>query len=377
MEESLRLTFPKSNPESQRIKVIGVGGGGGNIVNTMLKKGIDSVDFLTVNTDRQALGISRSSTKIQIGKVLTKGFGSGGDPYIGRKAIEENYEDVRESLKKTDVLFVTCGMGGGTGTGASPMVAKIARELGCFTVGVVTSPFDWEGGVRGNQAREGIRRLRRAADAVIVVANQKLLSLVNENASFVNGFETANEMMFEIVRGITEIVNRPGFVNVDFADVRTIISEPGDTFMGIGHGTGEGRASKAVRTAIQSGLFGEKSIRSAVGVLVNITGGNDFTFQETDEAMKIVHETIPEDANLIFGGYIDETLHDEVRIILIATGIKQDGWRTPSGVIAREQNLKTPAFRRTRRTYVDDADVEKTEDLGIPAFIRRQNEHNS
>jgi cell division protein FtsZ len=377
MEKNLRLTFPKSNPESQRIKVIGVGGGGGNIVNTMIKKGIDGTDFMAVNTDRQALGSSQSRRKIQIGKILTRGFGSGGDPYLGRKAIEENYEDVRESLKNTDVLFITCGMGGGTGTGASPVIAKIAKELGSFAVGVVASPFDWEGSVRGNQAKEGIRRLRRVADAVIVVSNQKLPSLVDDSVSFIDGFEVANKMIFQIIRGIAEIINRPGFVNVDFADVRTIISEPGDTFVGIGQGTGKGRASKAVRKAMESGLLGDKSIRNAVGVLVNLTGDSNFTFQETDEAMRIVHEVVPEDANLIFGGYIDETLHDEVRIILVATGIGQDGWRTSSGVIAREQNLNIPAFKRTRRTYVDDEDVERSEDLGIPAFIRRQNERSS
>lgn len=377
MGKNLRLRFADPDTNSYKIKVVGVGGAGGNIVNTMIKKGLNGIDFIAINTDRQALTISQAHTKIQIGVKLTKGLGSGGKPYIGTKAIEENYEDVKEALKNTDVIFITCGMGGGTGTGASPVTAKIAKELGSFAVGVVTFPFNFEGSVRANQAKEGMQRLKKYTDTVLTVSNQKLFSLVDEKISFATAFEMANQVLFQIVRGIVEIINSPGLVNVDFADVCAVISEPGETFIGIGTAKGEGRATRAARQAIDSALLGEKTIRYATGALVNIRGDSSFTLYEAEEVMKVIRETIPVNANIIFGAYIDENMKDEIRITLIGTGIKHEKWGTIPDIIGKGENLKIPTFKRRTQPYTEDMNIGENENLDIPTFIRRQNELNS
>jgi len=389
MGKNLRLSFadPSTSPASPyKIKVLGVGGAGGNIVDTMVKEGIKGIEFVAINTDFQVLTISQAPIKIQIGGKFTKGLGSGGDPDTGRKAIEENYDDVKELIKNTDVLFITCGMGGGTGTGASPIIAKMAKELGKFTIAIATFPFSFEGSVRANQAREGIYRLKRYADAIIVAYNQRLFTMVNEKVGLMEAFEVVNQIVYQIVNGITEIINTPGLVNVDFADVRTIMSEQGETFIGIGKGKGEGRAKKAVHQAINSALLGEKSIRNSLGVLVNITGDGSFTLYETNEVMKIVKENVRENANIIFGAYINKEIKDEIGVTLIATGIRYsstgishntnnrsaDSWGT-----REEENLKIPTFKRKKKLYSEDIRFKENENLDIPAFMRRKNEIDS
>ena len=388
MGKNLRLSFadPSTSPASPyKIKVLGVGGAGGNIVDTIVKEGINGIEFVAINTDFQALTISQAPIKIQIGGKFTKGLGSGGDPDTGRKAIEENYDDVKELIKNTDILFITCGMGGGTGTGASPIIAKMAKELGKFTIAVTTFPFSFEGSVRANQAREGIYRLKRYADAIIVAYNQRLFTMVNEKVGLMEAFEVVNQIVYQIVYGITEIINTPGLVNVDFADVRTVMSEQGETFIGIGKARGEGRAKKAAHMAINSVLLGEKSIRKAMGVLVNITGDGSFTLYEANEVMKIVQENVRENANIIFGAYINKEIKDEIGVTLMATGIRNspigishstntgsaDSWGT------REENLKIPTFKRKKKLYLEDINFKENENLDIPTFMRRKNEIDS
>ncbi|MBI4722004.1 MAG: cell division protein FtsZ [Candidatus Stahlbacteria bacterium] len=388
MGKNLRLSFadPSISPASPyKIKVLGVGGAGGNIVDTMVKEGVNGIEFVAINTDSQALTISQSPIKIQIGGNFTKGLGSGGDPDTGRKAMEENYDDVKELIKNTDVLFITCGMGGGTGTGASPIIAKMAKEMGKFTIAVATFPFSFEGSVRANQAREGIFRLKRYADAIIVAHNQKLFTIVNEKVGLMEAFEVVNQIVYQIVYGITEIINTPGLVNVDFADVRTVMSEQGETFIGIGKGSGEGRAKKAAHMAINSALLGEKSIRKSLGVLVNITGDSSFTLYEANEVMKIVQENVRENANIIFGAYINKERKDEIGVTLVATGIRHNSIGIPHSTnnrsadnwVTREENLKIPTFKRKKKLYLEDINFKENENLDIPAFMRRKDEINS
>lgn len=382
MKENLRLKFTDPSTGSYKIKIVGVGGAGGNIVETIMRRKIEKADFIVINTDKQVLNKCGQTfdyrlTKIQIGAKLTGGFGAGGKPYIGTKAIEENYEDVKQALKNIDVLFVTCGMGGGTGTGASPIIAKIAKELGSFVVGVVTFPFNFELIVRANQAKEGIHKLKKYTDALIVVQNQKLFSLIDGKVPLSTAFEMANQALFQIIRGITEIINSSGpvLVNVDFADVCAVMAEPGETFIGIGAAKGEGRAIRASRQAINSKWMEEKAVRYATDILVNFTGDSRLNLLEVEEAMKVIRENIPENSNVIFGACIDENLKDEIRITLIATGINR--WRPPPDIIEKEENLKIPTFKRKTNLYTESKNFKENEKLDIPTFIRRQNELDS
>jgi cell division protein FtsZ len=306
--------------EGARIKVIGVGGGGGNAVNTMIAAGLPGIDFLAANTDAQALRTNFSPVKLQLGEKLTRGLGAGGNPEVGKRAALEDVERLAEHLGGADMIFVTAGMGGGTGTGAAPVVAKVAKELGCLTVGVVTKPFMFEGKRRAKQADEGLRELKASVDTLITIPNQRLLVVAGRNSSIVDTFKKADDVLLQAVRGIADLVTVHGLINLDFADVRAIMAEMGMAMMGAAIGSGENRAAEAAQKAISSPLLEEVAIKGARGVLINITGGPDLTLHEVNEAASLIQEEADEDANIIFGAVVDESMGDEVRITVIATG---------------------------------------------------------
>lgn len=301
------------------IKVVGVGGGGGNAVNRMIEAGLKGVEFIAINTDAQALLMSDADVTLDIGRQLTRGLGAGSNPEVGRQAAEEHREEIEESLKGADMVFITAGEGGGTGTGGAPVVAEIAKGLGALTIGVVTRPFDFEGRVRSNQANLGIERLREHVDTLIVIPNDRLAEIANDKTTMVGAFRMADDILMQGVQGITDLITTPGFINTDFADVKMIMAEAGSAIMGIGRANGENKALSAARNAITSPLL-ESSIDGARGILLNIAGGPDLTLFEVREAAKIIHDAADPDANIIFGSVIDETLSDEVRVTVIAAG---------------------------------------------------------
>lgn len=303
------------------IKVVGVGGGGGNAVNRMIKAGLSGVDFWLMNTDLQVLNYSTCKNKIQLGPKLTNGLGAGGEPQIGEKAAEEAQQEITEALEGSDMVFVTAGMGGGTGTGAAPIVAKIAKELGILTIGVVTKPFSFEGKRRANQAQQGLERLRESVDALIVIPNDKLLDVVDRRVSLQESFIVVDEVLLRGVQGISDIITIPGLINVDFADVKSVMQASGSALMGIGRGQGEGRAVDAAKTAIDSQLL-ETSINGASGVIVNITGGPDMTLHEVTDATNIINSAVLDDAKVIIGAVVDEKIQGEIQITVIATGFE-------------------------------------------------------
>ena len=303
-----------------KIRIVGVGGGGSNAVNEMIDKGLEGVEFCVLNTDIQALERSDAPIKLQIGKNLTRGLGAGADPEVGRKAVEEDREEIARILSGSDMVFVTAGMGGGTGTGGASVVANIAKSIGALVVGIVTKPFMFEGKRRVKQADEGIEELRKNVDTLIVIPNQKLLALVEHTTSFTDGFSIANQVLFNATRGISELIIRHGYINVDFADVRTVMREMGDAIMGSGIGRGEHRAAQAAENAISSPLLEGVSIQGAQGVLINITGGRSMSLLEVSEATQIIHDAAGDDANLIFGAVLDDTMTDEIMVTVIATG---------------------------------------------------------
>ncbi len=307
--------------QGAKIKVIGVGGSGGNAVNTMIKSGLTGVEFITVNTDRQALTASLADVKIAIGGELTKGLGAGANPEVGRRAALEDYHKIADVLAGADMVFVTAGMGGGTGTGAAPVIAKIAKELGILTVGVVTKPFDFEGRKRMRQAMEGIRFLREGVDSLITIPNQRLLSIAGNHMSFMDAFKKADEVLLNAVQGISDLINHTGLINTDFADVRTIMANKGLALMGTGVGEGEHRAVEAATNAISSPLLENISVDGATGLIINVTGGPDLTAFEVNEATTLIMEAAHEDAEIIFGSVIDENMKNKVKITVIATGI--------------------------------------------------------
>jgi cell division protein FtsZ len=310
-----------SNPDpGARIKVIGAGGCGGNAVNHMIDVGLRNVDFIAVNTDIQALQNNHAPMRIQIGDEITRGRGTGGNPEIGRKAALEDEERIREILSEAEMVFVTAGMGGGTGTGSAPVIARIARELGALTVGVVTKPFQFEGRRRMAQAEEGLRELKSAVDTLITIPNQRLLSVASKNTSLRESFQKADDVLLQAVRGISELVTVHGLINLDFADVRSIMAEMGMAMMGAATGTGENRAVEAAQRAISSPLLEDVSIKGARGLLINVTGGSDMALYEVNEAASLIQEEAHEDANIIFGAVIDESMSDEIRVTVIATG---------------------------------------------------------
>jgi cell division protein FtsZ len=306
--------------EGARIKVIGVGGGGGNAVNTMIQAGMPGVDFVACNTDAQALSANLATVKVQLGTGLTKGLGAGASPSVGRDAAAQDVDYLRDLLTGADMVFVTAGMGGGTGTGGAPVIASIARELGALTVGVVTKPFLFEGKRRMRQAEEGIKELKKSVDTLITIPNQRLLSVSGRNMPITETFKKADDVLLQAVRGISDLITVHGLINLDFADVRTIMSEMGMAMMGAALAEGENRAVEAAQRAISSPLLDDLSIQGARGVLINITGGADLTLHEVNEAASLIQEEADDDANIIFGAVIDESMGDKLRITVIATG---------------------------------------------------------
>ncbi|NLL17768.1 MAG: cell division protein FtsZ [Clostridia bacterium] len=334
------------------IKVVGVGGGGNNAVNRMIAAGLQGVEFISINTDKQALKYSNAQHQLQIGTKLTRGLGAGANPEIGKKAAEESADEVSKILQGADMVFVTAGMGGGTGTGATPVVAELAREAGALTVGVVTRPFSFEGKKRADQAERGIVELKEKVDTLIVIPNDRLLQVADKQTSIKEAFRIADDVLRQGVQGISDLIAIPGLINLDFADVKTIMSQTGSALMGIGRATGEKRATEAARMAISSPLL-ETSIDGAQGVLLNITGGNDLGLHEVNEAAQIISSAAAESANIIFGAVIDEDLKDEIRITVIATGFDQK-----SKMPKMPPELEMKPF--------------SSDDIVIPAFLRRK-----
>jgi cell division protein FtsZ len=305
-----------------QIKVIGVGGGGGNAVNRMVAEGLGGVEFIAINTDNQALMMSKAKTRVRIGDKLTRGLGAGGNPEVGRKAAEESSDELYEVLRGADMVFIACGMGGGTGTGASPVVAQIAKELGALTIGVVTRPFTFEGPKRNASAETGIEALKSQVDTLIVIPNDRLLQIADKRATMQQAFSLADDVLRQGIQGISELITVPALINLDFADVRTIMSEGGAALMAVGRASGDDRARKAAESAISSGLL-DVTIDGARGILFNITGGTDLTLFEVNEAAAIIKESAHPDVNIIFGAQIDQNMGDEIRITVIATGFEQ------------------------------------------------------
>jgi cell division protein FtsZ len=352
----------ENGAQEAKIRVVGVGGAGGNAVNTMIESGLTGVDFIAANTDIQALQRSQAPVKIQLGRNITRGLGCGGDPEVGRRSAMGDRERIREVLNGADMVFVTAGMGGGTGTGAAPMIAEVARGCGALTVGVVTRPFDFEGKTRTRQADEGIDRLKGSVDTLITIPNRKLLGLVAKNTPLADAFKKADEVLHNAVKGISDTITVRGLINLDFADVRTIMSEKGMALMGQGVGTGQTRAADAARKAISSPLLEEISIEGARGILVNVTAGKDFSLFEVDEAIRLIQEGAHTDSNLIFGVVIDESQEEELRITVIATGIGRAEKRV-------EQERKVPDLEPSS---VMPGEPVTNEDYDIPAILRNR-----
>jgi len=314
-----------SNPQNYLavIKVVGVGGGGVNAVNRMIDAGLKGVDFIAVNTDAQALLMSDAEVKLDIGRDLTRGLGAGSDPDVGREAAEAHRAEIEESLAGADMVFITAGKGGGTGTGAAPVIAEIARGVGALTIAVVTRPFSFEGRRRTVQAEQGIQRLKEAVDTQIVIPNDRLLTVSDENTSMLNAFKMADEILLQGVQGITDLITTPGLINTDFADIKTVMANAGSALMGIGYASGDGRSLTAARNAISSPML-EASIEGARGIILNVSGGSDLGLLEVNEAAEVIHGVCHPDANIIFGAVIDDDLGDEVRVTVIAAGF--DRW---------------------------------------------------
>jgi cell division protein FtsZ len=312
--------FEESQSQAARMKVVGVGGGGGNAVNRMIEEHLEGVEFISVNTDAQALLNSKSDVKIQIGKKLTRGLGAGARPEIGKQAIDENREEVARAMYNADLVFVTCGMGGGTGTGAAPVLCELARAAGALTVGIVTKPFLFEGRKRMRQAELGIAEMRKHVDTMIVVPNERLLAVVGKGIPFQDALKKADEVLLHATQGISSLISVTGLVNVDFADVRTVMQEGGSALMGTGIGRGENRAIEAAQQAIASPLLDNVSVSGATGVLVNITGGADLTLGEVHQINEIIHDAVGEDAEIIFGAVHEPAMQGEIRVTVIATG---------------------------------------------------------
>ena len=376
------------NPQSEsfaRIKVIGIGGGGQNAVNRMMEEGLSGIEFVAVNTDAQALMLSNAPVRVRIGDKLTHGLGAGGSPDIGCKAAEESAEELYEVLKGSDMVFIAAGIGGGTGTGAAPIVAQISREVGALTIGVVTRPFSFEGSRRQQSAEAGIEKLKEQVDTLIVIPNDRLLQIVDKRAGLQDSFRVADEVLRQGIQGISELITVPGLINLDFADVRTIMSEGGAALMAVGRASGEDRARVAAEHAISSQLL-DITIDGARGILFNVTGGSDLCLFEVNQAAAIIKETSHPDVNLIFGAVIDPNLRDEIRVTVIATGFERTGM--PRRVLeqaaaatrstSRGQSagstavpLRPSASREPEMAAFEPRRL-NTEDLDIPAFMRRR-----
>ena len=346
------------------IKVIGVGGAGNNAVNRMIEAGIKNVDFIAVNTDRQALNTSRAPSKIQIGEKLTRGLGAGANPEIGSQAADESKAEIAEVLKGADMVFVTAGMGGGTGTGAAPIVAQTAKEMGILTIGVVTKPFTFEGKKRLAQAEKGIANLNGKVDTLVVIPNDKLLQVIDRKTSIIDAFKMADDVLRQGVQGISDLISVPGLINLDFADVKTIMLDRGMAHMGIGSASGENRAEDAAKQAIQSPLL-ETSIEGAKGVIINITGGSNVGLHEANTAAELVQRSADPEANIIFGTVTDDTMGDEIRITVIATGFEKEEERPTSNY----DSIVSRSWEKRATASVSDNGVQN--DLDIPTFLRK------
>ncbi len=375
---------------SARIKVIGIGGGGCNAINTMISSNLTGVEFIAANTDAQSLKTSLSPTKIQLGVGITKGLGAGADPETGRRAAEESVDLIRSVLEDHDMVFITAGLGGGTGTGGAPIVAQVAKELGALTVAVVTKPFQFEGKKRERHAEDGIAELRGIVDTLIVIPNQRLLSMGGRNMTLLEAFKKADDILYQAVKGVSDLILVPGYINLDFADVRTIMSGMGLALMGTGLARGENRAVEAAQRAISSPLLEDNSIQGARGVLLNITGGPDMSLFEINEASSLIQAEAHEDANIIFGTVVDESMEDEIRITVIATGFDESMARQQAAANVshlssyKREDLSTPAFLRKggkaagvenlnviKVGVIDDLEVDDA-DFEVPSFLRKK-----
>jgi len=357
-----------------RIKVIGIGGGGGNAVNRMIEAGIEGIEFLVANTDLQALKLSHAPIKIQLGGRLTKGLGAGANPMIGRDAALEDTEKIIEVLEGADMVFVTTGLGGGTGTGAAPIIASLATELNALTVAVVTKPFLFEGKRRMLQAEQGLRELRESVDTVITIPNERLLHTVERGVSLADSFRVADDVLRQAVQGISDLITVPGLINLDFADVRAIMEGMGLALMGVGRASGERRAVEATQQAISSPLLEEATIEGAKGVLINITGGRDLTLYEVNEASSIIREAADEEANIIFGAVIDNNMTDEMKITVIATGFDKDIADISPVVQGVSMSASAPRFQHRTLDEIPRAGLRssRSDDLDVPTFIRKK-----
>jgi cell division protein FtsZ len=371
MTEPLKNVFqgktakmPLSNTQdtelSARIVVVGVGGGGGNAINSMIKSKVDGVEFVAINTDAQALTNSQAAKKVNIGKAITRGLGAGANPETGKMSAEESSEELKNMMEGADMVFVVCGLGGGTGTGASPIVASLAREMGILTVGVVTKPFSFEGVKRKNQAEAGFESLKEQVDTLITIPNDKVLSIIDKKTPIMDAFMIIDDILRQGIQGISSIIVESGLINVDFADVKSVMTNAGSALMGIGFGSGENRAVEAARSAIDSPLL-ELNINGAKGILLNITGGPDLSMYEVDEAAKIITEAADPEANIIFGAVIDENYAGEIKCTVVATGFSEETQKqSASGV--------TPQMKRLG---INSKSPKIEEDLEVPAFMRK------
>ncbi|WP_058307901.1 cell division protein FtsZ [Gracilibacillus massiliensis] len=375
------LDFDTNMDQLATIKVIGVGGGGSNAVNRMIEHGVQGVEFIAVNTDAQALNLSKAEVKMQIGTKLTRGLGAGANPEVGRKAAEESKEQIEEILKGSDMVFVTAGMGGGTGTGAAPVIAQVAKELGALTVGVVTRPFTFEGRKRATQAVSGIDGLKSSVDTLIVIPNDRLLEIIDKNTPMLEAFREADNVLRQGVQGISDLIATPGLINVDFADVKTIMADKGSALMGIGVATGESRAAEAAKKAISSPLL-ETSIDGAHGVLMNITGGTNLSLYEVQEAADIVTSAADQEVNVIFGSVINEDLKDEIVVTVIATGFDETQMKNaqnkPKSVLQanttkRERQPEKSQESPQASPQSQPRPKQEEDTLDIPTFLRNRN----
>lgn len=358
------LEFDMDQDDFAKIKVVGVGGGGNNAVNRMIDAGVKGVEFLVFNTDRQALKNSNAETKIQLGEKITKGLGAGANPEIGEQAAEESIDEIREALDGADMVFITAGMGGGTGTGAAPVIAEVAKELGLLTVGVVTKPFTFEGRKRAKSAEIGINALKGKVDTLVIIPNDRLLSIADKKTSFSQAFEMADDILKQGIQGISDLISVPNLINLDFADVKTIMYDKGVAHMGIGRASGDDRATEAAKLAINSPLL-ETSIEGAKSVLLNITAGSDLGIFEVNEAADLIRDCVSEDANIIFGAGIDESLKDEVKITVIATEFEQYKDEKKD-----KKDKKTDLNQKAPIESLEKDDEEDNGELKIPSFLR-------
>ena len=379
--------FTEVLEQRARMKVVGVGGAGGNALNRMIRSGLEGVDFVAINTDAQALEHNDAKTKIQIGQSITKGLGAGANVDIGKKAIEEDRDAVAKVLADTDMVFVTAGMGGGTGTGAAPIVAEIAKDLGALTVGVVTKPFIFEAPKRTLRAEAGIEEFRSHVDTIIVIPNQRLLSIIDRDTSVLNAFQIADTLLYQSTKGISDLITFHGIINLDFADVRTVMADMGDAVLGTGTASGEEKAVIAAQQAINSPLLEDTDISGALGVLINITGGENLALCDVEEASSIIYQEAGEDANIIFGAVIDPTMGDEISVTVIATGFNKNSLSKPAAeekdfafYRTNPEELEKPAVQRQAEdgsTTVKPVSVPPeiaipTDDIEVPAFLRKQ-----